>query len=339
MILIGIIYFGFDTLLQAGFFKSITNQFNGSEIGRYAGIAGPEDLEWDRANNVIYISSTDRRALRTGGQAESGIYFLRTDSPEAEPVLMKTDLQGEFYPHGISFFRQNEKSYLYVVNHPTSNSTVELFEIIGPFLSHKETYKGSLLSSPNDVAGDEIGKFYVTNDHGNTSERGKMIEDYLRMPYSYLLYYDGTQFKKAHKGMVYANGVQLSNDGTKIFTSHTIGHEVFVLDRKKANGMLILKHTIDFGTGLDNIDVDENDVVWVAAHPKLLDFVSHAKDETSWSPSQFFRMDLVDKKYKIKKIYENDGSQISGSSVVVVKNDTAFVGTVFDKMILKLSIN
>ena len=339
MILIGIIYFGFDTFIQAGSFKSIKNQFNGDEIKRFTTIAGPEDLDWDRSKNVLYISSTDRRSVLAGEQASGGIYLLQTDDSNSEPILMETDFESEFHPHGISFFTVDDKSYLYVVNHGFNKNTVELFEIIGPFLSHQETYSGKLMTSPNDVVGDEIGKFYVTNDHGNTSANGKMVEDYLRMPYSYLLYYDGTDFKKAHKGMVYANGVQLSNDGTKLYTSHTTGHEIFVLDRKKSNGMLVLKHTIDFGTGLDNIDVDENDVVWVAAHPKLLDFVAHSKDESLISPSQFFRMDLIDEKYQLKKVYENDGTQISGSSVVVVKNDTAFIGCVFDNTMLKLRLN
>ena len=56
MILIIIIYFVFDTLLQAGFFKSISNEFNGTEVQVYRGIWGGEDIEWDRANNLIYIS-------------------------------------------------------------------------------------------------------------------------------------------------------------------------------------------------------------------------------------------------------------------------------------------
>jgi len=339
MILIGIIYFVFDTLLQAGYFKSVDNSFKGVEIERYSGIFGPEDMEWDRERNLIYISATDRRSVNKGEKAVGGIFLLHSNDKNAQPLIMKTDLATEFYPHGISVFRVETKTYLYTVNHTSKSNTVELFEIIGDFLKHKETYEGKLMTSPNDVVGDEVGKFYVTNDHGNTSEKGIIAENYLRMPYSYLLYYNGEEFIKAHKGMVYANGVQLSNDGTKLYTSHTTGHEVFVLDRKKSNGLLILKHTIDFGSGLDNIDVDENDVVWVAAHPKLFDFIAHAKDASVKSPSQFFRMDLVDKKYEVTKVYENDGSQISGSSVVVVKNDTAFVGCVFDDTILKLRID
>ena len=138
--------------------------------------------------------------------------------------------------------------------------------------------------------------------------------------------------------MVYANGVNLSNDGNTLYVSHSTGHEIFVLDRDRATGNLKLQETLDLDTGVDNIDVDENDVIWVAAHPKLLQFVTHANDSTEISPSQFFKIEQIDGKYKVKKLYENDGTQISASSVVVVKNNTAFVGNVFQDKILKLEL-
>ena len=230
------------------------------------------------------------------------------------------------------------KKYLYAVNHGMESSTVELFRVDSNFLTHMQSYSDKLMSSPNDVVGDEIGKFYVTNDHGNTTENGKTIEEYLRMPYSYLLYYNGINFSKAHKGLVYANGVQLSNDGSKLYVSHTIGHEVYVLERRKPNGLLILKDKIDLGTGVDNIDVDENDVLWVAAHPKLLDFTNYVNDSTALSPSEVFKITEVEKKFVVTKVYENDGSQLSGSSVAVVHNDTLFIGSVFGNQILKLKM-
>ena len=340
MIVVAVIYFLFDSLLQAGFFKGIDNQSKMDLVTTIRDVWGPEDLDWDRENNMLYISSTNRWEKNRGNLQESdGIYFLKTDDESLIPQKMSVDLPGEFHPHGISFFTLNGTSFMYVVNHTTAYNSVELFEIDTDKLIHKETFKGGLLTSPNDVVGDEIGKFYVTNDHGNTTAKGKMVEDYLRMPYSFLLYYDGSAFKKAHKGMVYANGVQFSNDGSKVYTSHTIGKEVYVLDRKRETGMLILKHTVAFDSGLDNLDVDENGVVWVAAHPKLLDFQAHANDSTQNSPSQIFRMDFENGKYKIQKVYENDGSQISGSSVVVVKDNTAFVGCVFEDKILKMILN
>jgi arylesterase/paraoxonase len=339
MILIAVIYFVFDTLLQAGFFKSISNEFNGSEIHMYENVWGGEDIEWDRTNNLIYISATDRWQEKTGAYGEKdGIYVLVSNSNSSVPVIMKTDFSGDFHPHGISLFNVQGEKYLYAVNHSKESNTVELFKIDSNFLTHIESYSDKLMTSPNDVVGDEIGKFYVTNDHGNTSENGRTVEEYLRMPYSYLLYYNGTKFSKAHKGLVYANGVQLSNDGSILYVSHTIGHEIFVLERRKSNGLLIVKDKIDLGTGVDNIDVDENGVLWVASHPKLLDFTAYANDSTKISPSEVFKIEEVEKKFEVTKIYENDGSQLSGSSIAVAHNDTIFIGSVFGNQVLKLKM-
>ena len=339
MILIGVVYFIFDTVLQSGGFKNIENHFNGKELQTYSGIWGAEDLEWDRETDILYISALDRWAKNGGvDHKKDGIYMLDVQMDHATPTLMETDYHQDLKPHGISLFNTNGQKYLYVVNHGNNTNTVELFQINEAFLKHIKTYTDPLMFSPNDVVGDEIDHFYVTNDHGNSSETGRKVEDYLRMPYSYLLYYDGTKCKKVHQGMVYANGVNLSNDGNTLYVSHSTGHEIFVLDRDRATGNLKLQETLDLDTGVDNIDVDENDVIWVAAHPKLLQFVTHANDSTEISPSQFFKIEQIDGKYKVKKLYENDGTQISASSVVVVKNNTAFVGNVFQDKILKLEL-
>jgi len=337
MILIGIIYFVFDTMLQAGVFKSVTNNFYGEELAVYHGVFGPEDMEWDRDNNQIFISSLDRRSQRAGKpQDTDGIYLIHPNVENDKPILLKTSLKGGFHPHGISLFKLDGKTYLYAINHNKGNNTVELFQFKDNFLDHLETYKGEEMFSPNDVVGDEIGKFYVTNDHGNRTDFWKKIEDYLRMPYSYVLYYDGAEFSKAHQGMVYANGVQFSNDGSKLYASHTTGHEVFVLDRNIKTGMLIVKETIKINSGLDNIDVDENDHIWVTGHPKVFDFLAHFTNSSYLSASEIYEITLVGKEYKVSKVYENDGSQISAASVVVAKNDTLFVGCVFDDNIVKL---
>ncbi len=339
LILVGILYFIFDTMLQAGVFKSISSKNSGNEIEMYRGVWGTEDLDWDRENNLLFISSSNRWEILEGLNPKTdGIYILKTDDENAQPVKIITDFKGDFHPHGISLFKVDSVSYLYIINHDGDAHSVELFEFKGDFLHHLYGYTDEKMFHPNDVVGDEVGKFYVTNDHGNRTPFWRKVEDYLRMPYAYLLYYNGSEYKKVHKGMVYANGVNLSNDGTKLYVSHTTGHEVFVLDRNKKTGSLILKETLTIPTGIDNIDVDENDMIWVAGHPKLFDFLGHEEDSTKYSPSQFFKIDPK-KDYEVTKMYENSGAEISGSSVVVVKNDTAYAGCVFQDRILKMKFD
>ena len=338
MVAVAIIYFGFDTLLQAGFFKSLSNSNNTEVVATYTDVWGPEDLEWDRNKSILYISSTNRWAANIGNwEANDGIYFLKTNDPNSQIQRMKSNFSGEFHPHGISLFSENELTYLYVVNESSEQNSVELFLVNGDSLMHQKTFVDKLMFKPNDVAGVSTNQFYVTNDHGNTTPMGQVVEDYLRLPYSYVLFYNGKEYKKVQKGMVYANGVQISKDGSKLYTTHTIGHELFVWNRNVQNGNLILEKKLAINSGLDNVDIDEKGNIWIASHPKLLDFVSYEKDSTQLSPSQIFKIEPA-KDYQMTKMYENDGSQISGASVALVSGDSMYVGDVFDRKILLLKI-
>lgn len=48
------------------------------------------------------------------------------------------------------------------------------------------------MHSPNDVIPVGPKAFYATNDHGGTSKWGRFLEEYLQLPRSFVLYYDGT---------------------------------------------------------------------------------------------------------------------------------------------------
>jgi arylesterase/paraoxonase len=338
MVGVAVVYFAFDTLLQAGFFKPITNSTNTEVVHTITSIWGPEDMEWNREENLVYISSTNRRAANSGNwDSNDGIYRLKIDSSLKELERMNTDYQNEFHPHGISLFRENGQNFLYVVNEREHQNSIELFLVKNDSLVHQKTFVDEVMFKPNDVAGVSTTQFYVTVDHGNRSPFGQLVEDYLRLPYSYVLYFNGESYKKVQKGMVYANGVQISKDGTKLFTTHTIGHELFVWNRNQGTGNLILEKKLDLNSGLDNIDIDQQGNIWIASHPKLLDFVSHSKDSTHFSPSQIFKIE-PQKEYKITKVFEDDGSHVSGASVAVASGDSVFVGNVFDRNILLLKM-
>ncbi|MGB0805117.1 MAG: SMP-30/gluconolactonase/LRE family protein [Salibacteraceae bacterium] len=336
MVFIAILYFAFDTLLQAGFFYSINPSTN-KDVEIISDVYGPEDMEWDWEKNVVFISSTNRRAFEKGEpDIDDGIYIL---TPKNNNVFkLSTDFIGEFHPHGLSLFKQEGKQYLYVVNHSSSGSSVELFHVEDSSLIHLKTYTHEIMFSPNDVVGNEIGKFYVTNDHGNKSSKGKMVENYLRMPYSYVLYFDGVKYKKAYQGLVYANGIQFSNSGDQVFVTHTIGHELIVLKRDKNTGNLREHKKLNLSAGLDNIDVDLDGNIWVASHPKLLKFGAHKADSQNYSPSKVIKILTEKNKYEASVIFENDGSLLSGSSVAVSNGQTVYVGCVFDKKILKIKL-
>jgi len=324
-------FFILKTLYQAGQFKSITNSFKGQQTTTYTNMPGPEDMQYDNASGLLFISSANRRQ---GGQGREGIYRLNVKN-DKQPILVGTDFAGEFHPHGLSLFRQDSMLYLFVVNHSKSGDFVESFTFQDDFLNHIRTYSYPKLCCPNDVVAVGTDKFYVTNDHGTKSGIRRTIEDYLRIPQSNVFYFDGAGFKKAAGPFHYANGINISPDSKHLYVAETTGAAINTYEIE-ADGSLVPKATIDVDTGVDNIDVDTEGNLWIGAHPKLLDFVKHVPDSTNLSPSQVIKLTPdKDHNFTIEQIFLNDGSAISASSVAVPVGNELFIGAVVDRTVFR----
>lgn len=333
-----VMYLVGSTLYVAGVFTSITPNTTGSVQQVYRGIFGPEDMDLDEAAGRLYISSADRWRLQKGLPSDDAIWVLDLDST-ATPQRMAHSYTGEFHPHGISLLKSASSTYLFAVNHNTNGNFVEVFVIQGDSLLHQQSYSDASMCCPNDVVGVAPDKFYVTNDHGHARGFKRTLEDYGRLPYSSLLYFDGKQFTTAHDGMKYANGVNVNADGSRLYVATTTGRDLLTFAREAESGSLRLVNTQSLKTGLDNIDVDAEGNLWIAAHPKLLAFVGHAKDSTKKSPSQVLRLvPQAGDTYQVQEFFVDDGSVLSGSSVAVRFRDQLFVGGVFQPRILRIQL-
>jgi arylesterase / paraoxonase len=329
-----------NTLYSAGVFKIITPHLEGTVKTIYTTIPGTEDMDIDYQKGLLFISSTDRWKQLRGESAEGGIYTLQLDSG-LYPKKLVTTYKGVFRPHGISFLSKDSIDYLFVVNHNEEGNFVELFKVKGDTLFHQKSFSDPTMCCPNDVVGIDSNKFYVTNDHGTKKGKMRMVEDYLRIPWSYLLYYTGTQFTKAYEGLTYGNGVNVSNDGSKLYLTHTTGRELLTFNRNKETGELQLLDKLNLQSGLDNIHVDDEDNLWIASHPKMLKFIGHAKDSVNKSPSQVFKLtpQAAKSAYEVEEIYLDNGEQLSGSSVAVRYKNDLFIGVVFENKLLRATIN
>jgi arylesterase/paraoxonase len=245
-----------------------------------------------------------------------------------------------FRPHGISFLAQDSVDYLFVVNHTDERDFVELFRIKNDTLFHQKSFSAPSMCCPNDVVGIDTNRFYVTNDHGTKKGWMRKVEDYLRIPWSYLLYFNGKNFSKVYEGLTYGNGVNVSNDGRKLYLTHTTGRELLTFDRNKETGELKLLNLLNLKSGLDNIHVDDEGNLWIASHPKMLKFIGHAKDSIDKSPSQVFKLtpEGNSSNYRVEEIYLNEGDQLSGASVAVQYKNDLLVGVVFDHKILRATL-
>ena len=324
------------TYYDAGEFKKINPHFK-AECKSITGVLSSEDITVDPKTGLAFISSADRRTRWSSSShvQRGAIYGFDLKARDPELVNLTGGFSKEFNPHGIGLWiGENEKS-LFVVNHRRDGHFVEIFDFKNNKLIHREYIEGALMHSPNDVIPVGPRAFYVTNDHGNRSELGRVVEEYLQLDRSLVLYYDGNDFRIVAEGLAYSNGINLSPDGKTVYVAATVGQEVCVYDRDKGTGDLKLRHTIELGTGPDNIEVDESGNLWIGCHPKLLTFVKYSKDPQELSPSQVLKVTVQEPgSYTVDEIYLNKGEPLSGSSVAAVYKDTMLIGSVFDTRFL-----
>ncbi len=320
-------------LRDAGEFKSLHPH---SEYGctRVPGVLGAEDIAIDHSTGTAYISGSDFRSLMKGEFRQGDIYSYTL---EGKPVLtnLTSGLKMQFAPHGISLYTApDNRKYLFAVSHPLPGNSIEIFEIAGSGLVHRETIENELIISPNDIAAVGPRQFYFTNDHGSRSDLGKKAEDYLRLSRAHIVYYDGATMRVVADGLKYANGIWATGDGKFVYAAASTGKAFYAYERG-AGGDLRLLHRLDLNSGADNIDVDPQGRIFIGSHPKLLTFLRHAASAESLSPSQVLEVfKNKDGGYSFREIYLNDGSDLSACTVAAGYKNRLLLGAVFENHFL-----
>ena len=319
---------------QAGYFKDVKNKFEGEVITLYQNVNGPEDMQMDHETGNLYISSTNRRI--EGYDVNNGIYLLNVNGSDS-PSKIPTDYEGEFSPYGISLLKKEGNIYLFAVNHNSSGKFIEVFKYQDEKLMHLNSYTTDRMCCPNDVVATDIDKFYVTNDHGSKSGFNQFIEDYIRIPMSSIFYFNGSEFIKEAAPFHSANGIAISKDGKRLYLTTAIGNALDIFSVKE-DGSLIEEDALDLDSGVDNIDIDEEGNLWIAAHPKLMHYINHSKEGDDHSPSEVFKLVPDGDSFIPELIYSNDGSELSASSVAVYHRGELFIGAVYEPTILRATL-
>ena len=322
-------------LWSAGHFKTIEPHFAGS-CQTVSGVAGAEDITIHPRTGIAYISACDRRALKAGQNGRGGIFAYDLKDPQPVPVKLTSGPGPDFQPHGLSLYIDADgRDALFVINHSGGTHKVEIYDLKPDGLVHRRMVKDPSLVSPNDIVAVGREHFYATNDHRYTSGLLKIGEDYLKLPLANVVFFNGGEFKVAADGIGYANGINISPDGSKLYVAGTTQMTLMIFDRNLKSGELTLAETIGFDTGLDNIEMDAAGALWIGAHPQLLKFVAHSKDAAKLSPSQILRVTLhPGDEPRIEEVYLNAGQEISGSSVGAAYADRLLIGSVFESKLL-----
>lgn len=328
------------TFYTTGYFREVPAR---SEIGivhSSIDLPGVEDIAIAREDSFLLLAVDDRASKRAGKEGPHGIYLVDLRSEPFEPVLISTALNFPFYPHGISVLKLDSVTYgLLAINHVEGKHSIESFLLKGNRLQHLKTITGPELISPNDLVMVGPESFYFTNDHGYTSKWGLLAENYLAFKAASVGYYDGEKFQLVADKLSYPNGIQVDSSKNLLYVSSSRGFSVGVYSLE-SEGKISFVEDIPTGTGVDNIELDENGSLWIGCHPNLLTFAAYASGKKSISPSEVVTINYSKESgATVQSVWSDPGTLLSGASVAVPFGKYLFIGNVMDTKVLILKKN
>ncbi len=299
---------------------------------------GTEDVAIDNATGQVFISTFERRGWYAGdadNRPRGAIYLIDLKDRGLTPRRVSDNAPRDFSPHGISLWRDPDGSRrLFVVNHRADGTeAVEFFNVdVQGQLYHTETVSFAAMYSPNDVVAVGPRQFYATNDRRHDEGAKALLESYLALPLTDVVHFDGVDGRVAATGLVYANGIAASADGSEIYVAEVLKRRINVYERNAFSGRLKLRRRHNAGTAPDNIDVAPDGMLYTAGHPKIFDFLEHAADAEKTAPSHVVRIDP--QSGAREDVFISVDGEINASSVGAVYDDMLIVGAVFDGHIM-----
>lgn len=322
-------YMASNLVPQSGAFATLDQKLV-DQCTRIDVFPGTEDITIDPATSLAYVSAADRRAASAGRPLRGGVFAI--DLANGYAVANVTPAApADFQPHGISLWSgPGGDKRLFVINHPAAGGhTVEIFGIdAGGALAHLETVAFEAMHSPNDVVAVGPRQFYATNDRGFESGPMATLEAYLALPFSSAVYFDGETGTVIKKGLVYANGINISADGTTLYISEFLKRRIAVFARDIDSGALRKSRSVAVNTNPDNIEIARDGALWVAGHSRVFDLLKHVNDPSAIAPSHVVR--ISPRTWEVTDMFIDTTGKLNASSVGAVWDKTLLVGAVFD---------
>ena len=333
--LILIVLFLFNVFWSTGFFRTIENKFEG-EIFKQIKLKGAEDITVSHIDSFAIISSTARKSFPNIEQERGGLYFLDLKNKNFKLIHLTNNFKKPFAPHGISIFKKNNYYIIAAINHTLDGEFIEIFKLTGTKLTHQKSLKHKLIFSPNDIVLLDENKFYFTNDHKYRKGLNRLAEDYLGLSLSNVIYFDGMRFFEVANEIAFANGINVDSKRNLVFVASVRKFLVKVYKKNIDNSLTFIED-INCNTGVDNIEFDSENNLWIGAHPSLLHFNFYANGNKKISPSEIIKIKYFDKEnYEIEQIYMESGNNMSGSTVAATFGNLILMGNVMDNKFLIL---
>lgn len=304
--------------------------------------ASAEDIQFDRARGIAFLSSFDRRALIEGRATEGDVLQLElpttTDAALGTPVSALAAKPAGFRPHGMSLYRSGDGALrLFVISHlPDGGHAVEIFEqrATDRLFVPVRSVRDPLLRSPNAIVAVGPEQFYVANDSGAEGPLDRFSELVLRRGLSKLVHFDGKEMTVAARGLESAVGLGMSLDGTRLYASETLGKRLAVFERNAGTAELTRLADIPVDGAPDNINIGADGVVWLAVHGRTLDLVRHFGDAAHPAPSWIQRLDPAAPEPRLETVFFDPGTKLSAGSVGAVHEGRLLMGSITERKLL-----
>jgi len=331
-----------------GVFRTIETRFAGTcSVVSLAGSS--EDIQIDSERGVAYLSVLNRASVARGEAGTGTVMLLDLNLAEPAPRAALTYDPPDFRPHGISrLSRAGEPDRLFAISHrPDGSHAVELFEqgSSGTFLP-SETLRDAAFVHPNALVAVGPREFYLVNDTESGESEPRFVDAMLQRGHATLVYFDGQQARVVASDLAFPAGIAASADGSRLYVGEALASQLRIYRRDARSGALALDEVVPLQTAPDNINIDADGVLWIAAHPRLLAFQSHVHDPAKRAPTQVLRFDPRGPKpagggpdLRLAQILTDDGTGISAGTVAAHWRNQLLVGALLDPKVLTCKMN
>lgn len=315
-------------------------------------LVGAEDLAFDAETGWLFVSATDRRAIRRKDPAaRGGLYRIDIASPDMLPVDITppgfADSESRFFPQGIDVARHAGRLFLYAINHARGWSgqrwSAHRCEILkfavggdGTLEPRPRRFTSPRFEEPNDLTVVAEDRFFVSDP--TRRARLRLFLGWLLGPPGKSFYFDGKAAHGMSRDLAWANG--LLARGHLLYAAPMRGGHLLTLrwDRDEPWRTIAAAPPVPVGKGLDNITLTPDGALLVAGHPSLWRFLKHRGRAAKGSPSRVVRIELGPEglpRGDPAVVFEDPGTLVSAASVGLeaptAAERTLFLGTVFSR--------
>ncbi|KAG9233147.1 serum paraoxonase/arylesteras-like protein [Amylocarpus encephaloides] len=208
-----------------------------------------------------------------------------------------------------------------------ANSTIEVFELErgGGELEYVKTiWSEGVVKTPNNLVGDGEGGVWVTNDHDAKVGKLRVLEIFRGGGSVAYCPPSKSSCHLAAEGIFnFANGIARDTSGL-IYVSNSALGTVTVLSHNSTTQLLTHIHTIEVRMPIDNLSLDPNGDIYVAAFPDVLGLVLASSSSAERDVgSSVFRVRKVVKEggelaWDVEKMMEDVEGRVLPMATVVV---------------------